>query len=80
MWVQVEGFAPVWAIGDEDLERDTEDKTSAVHFLRFELTQEMVNAARSGVSIGAGIDHRAYRHRVAALPGRVRDSLAADLH
>jgi len=80
VWVQVEGFDPVWAIADEDLERDTEEKTSAVHFLRFELTREMVEAVRSGAGISAGIDHQAYLHRVAVLPGHVRDSLAADLH
>jgi len=80
VWVQVEGFDPIWAIADEDLERDTDEKTSAVHFLRFELSREMVKAVRSGAGVSAGIDHPAYRHTVAALPGDVRDSLAADLH
>jgi len=80
VWVQVEGFDPIWAIADEDLERDTDEKTSAVHFLRFELSREMVKAVLSGAGVSAGIDHPAYRHTVAALPGNVRDSLAADLH
>ena len=56
VWVQVEGFPKVTPIANEDLERATEDKTSAVHFLRFELTPEMVVAAKRGVGVRAGID------------------------
>jgi hypothetical protein len=78
-WVQVAGFAKVWPIADEDLERTTEEKTSSVHFLRFELAPDMVKAVKSGAAIGMGIDHDAYRHSVPVLPENVRASLAQDL-
>ena len=79
VWMQVAGHERVYAIADEDLERDNAEKTSAVHFMRFELTPAMVEAAKSGADIGAGIDHEAYNVSIAALPGNIRDSLAADL-
>jgi len=79
VWVQVAGFERVYAIADEDLERTTEDKTSSVHFLRFELTPAMVAAVRNGAAIGMGIEHEAYNHTVNAVPEKVRQSLAADL-
>ncbi len=79
VWVRVEGFEPVLAIADEDLERDTEEKTSSVHFLRFELTPPMVAAVKKGAAIGAGIAHEAYTTQLDPLPAGVRDSLAADL-
>lgn len=79
VWVQVQGFDKVQPIADEDLERETEEKTSSVHFLRFELTPEMAKAVKQGAAIGMGIDHDAYRHSVATLPENVRASLAADL-
>jgi hypothetical protein len=78
VWVQVGDQARVWAIADEDLERTAADKTSSVHFLRFELTAEMVAAAKAGAAIAMGIDHPEYHHQVVTAPG-VRDSLAADL-
>lgn len=78
-WVQVAGHERVWAIADEDLERENEDKTSAVHFLRFELSAQMCAQVKAGAAIAAGIDHENYRQEVAQLPGNVRDSLAADL-
>ena len=56
VWVQVHGFGKVFAIADEDLERATEDKTSAVHFMRFELSDAMIAAAREGASISMGIE------------------------
>jgi hypothetical protein len=77
-WVQVAGFAKVHPITNEDLDRETEDKTSAVHFMRFELTPEMVAAAKGGAAIGAGIDHPEYACAVTLEPA-VRDSLAGDL-
>ncbi len=80
VWVKVAGFEPVWAIADEDLERSDEQKTSSVHFLRFELSAEMAEAARNGASISAGVAHDAYTHAVEAMPSATRDSLAADLH
>jgi hypothetical protein len=78
-WVQVIGFARVYAIADEDLERENAEKTSAVHFLRFELDSAMHAAVKTGTDIGLGIDHDAYRHAVQPVPGPVRAALAADL-
>jgi len=78
-WVEVEGLGRVFAIADEDLERENDEKTSAVHFLRFELTPQMTAAARNGGAIAVGIDHDNYRHQVSPLPQPVRDSLARDL-
>jgi len=78
VWVQAEGCGKVYPISNEDLDRETEDKTAAVHFLRFELTPEMVAAIKRGAKIRAGIDHPAYREEV-VIPDRVRDSLAGDL-
>jgi hypothetical protein len=70
---------PVTPIADEDLERDNEEKTSSVHFLRFELTPEMVAAAKAGEPISAGVDHPAYRAESGPLPEAVRTALVADL-
>jgi len=79
VWIAVDDLAPVWAIADEDLDRSDADKTSAVHFLRFEFTPQMVQAAAAGARLGIGIDHDAYRHRVDPLPPEVRASLLADI-
>ena len=79
VWVQVQGFDKVWAIADEDLERSTQDKTSAVHFLRFELTRPMVDAVKSGRALGVGIDHQNYQYSIASIANPVRESLANDL-
>jgi len=79
VWVRVAGFDPVWAIADEDLERTTQDKTSSVHFLRFELSPGMIEAVRNGAAVSMGIDHPAYRYTVAAIPESVRASLVEDL-
>ena len=78
-YVQVEGCAKVYAIADEDLERENEHKTSAVHFLRFELTKEMVAALKYGVGLGIGIDHPQYAAATFAVAPATRASLAADL-
>jgi hypothetical protein len=78
VWVQVGDRARVWAIADEDLERTAADKTSSVHFLRFELTPEMVAAAKAGAAVAMGIDHPEYRYEVVTAPG-ARESLTADL-
>jgi hypothetical protein len=78
VWVRVKGFDKVKPIANEDLERETEDSTAAVHFMRFELTPEMVAAVRQGASVRAGIDHPVYREEV-DMPPQVRDSLAGDL-
>lgn len=79
LWVQVEGFDKVNPIANEDLERETEDKTSSVHFVRFELTPEMAAAVKQGAQIKAGIEHPAYTEQTTLSP-EVRDSLAGDLH
>jgi hypothetical protein len=79
VWMQVSGFDRVTPIANEDLERETEEKTSSVHFLRFELTPEMVQAVKGGAAISIGVDHPDYRSEIEALPQSIRDSLAADL-
>lgn len=79
VWVQVEGFDRVTPIADEDLERETETKTSSVHFLRFELSDEMIAALKSGSALSAGIDHPAYTHTVNPVPQNIKDSLVSDL-
>ena len=79
VWVQVAGYDKVRPISNEDLERETEDKTSSVHFMRFELTQEMVAALKAGAGLSMGIDHPAYDHTVAEVDSAVRNSLLEDL-
>ena len=68
--MQVEGSPKVYAIADEDLERENDEKTSAVHFLRFELTTEMVAALRYGVALAIGVDHPNYRAEIPAVGRR----------
>ncbi|MEJ2610034.1 MAG: DUF3501 family protein [Candidatus Thiodiazotropha sp.] len=80
IWVQIQGFENVRPIANEDLQRTTEEKTSAVHFLRFELTQEMIDSLRNGAHLSAGIDHPAYHHTVKDLDSSVKASLLKDLH
>jgi hypothetical protein len=77
-WVQVDGCERALAIADEDLERENEEKTSSVHFLRFELSPEMVAKVKSGAAVKVGIDHADYSHEV-QLSQAQRDSLAQDL-
>ena len=79
VWIQVEGCARVYAIADEDLERENEEKTSAVHFLRFELDDEMAKALKYGVSLALGIDHPNYQADLGAVAAGVRSSLTRDL-
>jgi len=79
VWVQVAGQERVYAIADEDLDRATEDKTSSVHFMRFELTPGMVAAAKQGAAISMGIEHESYSYTVDAVPENIRRSLVADL-
>jgi hypothetical protein len=78
-WVRVSEMDRVFAIADEDLDRENDEKTSAVHFLRFELTPSMVEAMKSGATLSIGVDHDHYRHSVSPLPDPIRDSLARDL-
>lgn len=79
VWVQVEGRPRVYAIADEDLERETEEKTSSVHFLRFELDPAMITALKKGATVSAGVDHPQYNATVSPLDAAVADSLAKDL-
>jgi hypothetical protein len=78
VWVQVMDFARVHAIADEDLDRENEEKTSSVHFLRFQLTADMIAAARTGAAIAMGVDHPVYAAETVVAQS-VRDSLAGDL-
>lgn len=80
IWVQVDGFEKVYAIADEDLERDNAEKTSAVHFMRFELNADMITAVKSGTAISAGVDHENYQQTVSPVASNLRDSLAKDLN
>lgn len=79
VYVRVDGFDRVTPVADEDLERDSEGKTSAVHFLRFELTPDMVEALKDGANLIAGIDHPNYRVEISPVPEKIRDSLVSDL-
>jgi len=78
-WVQVSGFDRVFAIADEDLERENEVKTSAVHFLRFELSPAMIAKLKGGATLSVGIDHPEYQHQISPAPETVRAALMADL-
>lgn len=79
VWIKIQEFNPVYAISDEDLERTTEEKTSAVHFLRFELTQSMIQALRQDASLSMGIDHPVYQALIQQVDNKVRNSLINDL-
>jgi len=79
VWVQVEGHPRVYAVADEDLERENAEKTSSVHFLRFQLEPAMAAAARRGARLAVGVDHPEYRAAIEDLPPAVRASLAGDL-
>jgi hypothetical protein len=78
-WVQVADFDRIYAIADEDLERENDEKTSAVHFLRFELTSSIGKSVKNGAAIHVGIDHSFYRHQLVPVPNTTRDALAKDL-
>ncbi len=78
-WLQVEGFDKIYAIANEDLERETDAKTSAVHFLRYELDNEMIAATKQGANVNAGVEHENYSFEETPVAGNIRDSIAADL-
>ena len=80
VFVQVEGQDRVYAIADEDLQRENEEKTSAVHFVRFELTAAMKNALKSGAQMMIGCDHPNYPAHLEELPQETLVSLLQDLH
>jgi hypothetical protein len=79
IFMQVAGHGPVHPFADEDLDRESDEKTSAVHFLRFELSDEMVVALKAGASLSAGVKHPEYNAEVNPLPAAMRASLIADL-
>jgi hypothetical protein len=79
VWVRVEGDQPVYAIADEDLERENDEKTSSVHFLRFELNDAMKARLRSGAGLSIGVDHPSYTHVIGEVDDAVRASLLRDL-
>ena len=78
VWMQVGSQDKVWSIADEDLERSTENKTSAVHFMRFELSETMVQELKSGADWHIGVQHPVYTYDL-AITGAMRDSLLQDL-
>ena len=77
IWLQIDGFDKVYPIANEDLDRETEEKTSSVHFARFEFTPEMIAAVKSGTPLRAGVEHPEYHYEI-DVDDAVRDSLAAD--
>ena len=78
-WIRVSEMERVFAVADEDMERENAEKTSAVHFLRFELSASMIEAMKSGASMSLGIDHDHYRHMLSPVPEPNRDALSHDL-
>jgi Protein of unknown function (DUF3501) len=78
-WVQAADLAPVWGIADEDLERSNDEKTAAVHFVRFELTAPMADALKRGAALSIGVDHPAYRASHKPVPETIRTTLIKDL-
>lgn len=80
VWVRVAGCEKVLAIADEDLQRENDEKTSSVHFLRFELAPDMVAALRGGAALAVGVDHPEYRAVVDPVADAFRQSLMGDLH
>ena len=79
VWVQCGAESKVYAIADEDLDRTTDEKTSAVHFLRFELPESFVDSLKSGESLSIGIDHENYAFSADPVTDDIRRSLVADL-
>lgn len=78
IWVCVENFPAVSAIADEDMERENEEKTAAVHFLRFEFTPQMIAAAKAGAALSVGVNHANYQAETGPLAPAVHASLVAD--
>ncbi len=79
VFIQVEGREKVWAIADEDLERENDEKTSSVHFMRFELDEDMAAALKYGVALTIGVEHPAYSSKLDPVPADIRASLVKDL-
>ena len=79
IWMQVEGHDTVTPFANEDMQRTNDDKTSAVHFLRFELDQEMIASLKNGANLSAGITHDEYHHIVDVVADSLKKSLIEDL-
>ena len=79
-WIRVSEMERVFAVADEDMERENDEKTSAVHFLRFELSPSMIAAMKSGAPLSVGVDHDEYRHLLSPLSRPIRDALSRDLY
>ena len=79
VWLKIDGFNEIFPISDEDLERENKNKTSAVHFLRFQLNREMIGALKLGSQLSAGVDHPAYSYVINPIPENIRKSLILDL-
>jgi len=80
VWLQVGGLAKIYPIADEDLERSDGEKTSAVHFLRFELTADQVQQLKDGAELAAGIEHENYQVEIRPVGENIRLSLLNDLN
>lgn len=78
VWVKVDDCDKVYPIANEDLERETDEKTSSVHFLRFEFTPEMISKAKSGADIAIGVEHPVYTKEINPLPENIRNALVQD--
>ena len=79
IWMQVEGHNKITPFANEDMERTNDDKTSAVHFLRFELDEDMITSLKNGANLSAGISHAEYHHIVEVVPDKTRKLLLEDL-
>ena len=79
VWVRIAGDAPVYAVADEDMNRENEEKTSSVHFLRFELAPAMIAALKAGAELAIGVDHPSYDARIDPVSADTRAALTADL-
>jgi len=78
LWMQVEGEEKVFAVANEDLDRSTDEKTSAVHFIRFELSNSMITSLRNGAALSFGSDHEGYKQQI-TVSEKTRKSLLQDL-
>ena len=79
LWLKIEGFNEIHPVSDEDLERRDDNKTSAVHFLRFQLDHEMIDGLKGGCQLSAGINHPEYKYTVNPIPQNISESLISDL-
>jgi Protein of unknown function (DUF3501) len=78
VYVEVDGHSPVYAVADEDLPRENEEKTSSVHFLRFEFEPAAIRAFQQGAAVGLGVDHPNYAVRLDEIAPEIQASLARD--